>query len=172
MDSSVILDDFREAGSNVRAFIEVAILQVKNALIESDEQVDSLSSVLVESAMAVDAIKKNAAFNELVQTNSEIGSGVAHCFDCITLAIEKAQFYDKLNQRLEHAIISLNTITTHVDIDQKIDSTRLLDEIISCYSLEEEHDIIRRLFKTVVGGSEKFFETDTTKNNNNNVELF
>ncbi|MGV6815735.1 MAG: hypothetical protein ACWA44_00520 [Thiotrichales bacterium] len=153
--------------------IEVVVLQIKNALLESEEGMEKISGHFTETGMTLDILENNPDIIKLRESNPEVDFAFNYCKDNIHNAIVSGQFYDRLHQRLEHAVISLNTLVARFGADTPKSTEEILEEIISCYSLEEEHEIIRGLFRSVMGDNVDYrYEKPKYKENNQDVEIF
>lgn len=155
--------------------IEVVVLQIKNALLESEEGMEKLSTQFVEAGISLDTLANSDDIRAIRESNPDVDVALNYCMENLNAAIVNGQFYDRLHQRLEHAVISLNTLIANLsqqDLESR-STEEILEEIISCYSLEEEHEIIRRLFRSVIGDNSDYrYKNPKYKNEESSVELF
>lgn len=166
-------DKARVSLRSTSTLIEVVVLQIKNALLESEGGMDKISNQVIEVGMTLDALANNAEIAAISQQNPEVEFALKYCQENVNDAIVSGQFYDRLHQRLEHAIISLNTLISRLSADEVKCTEEILEEIISCYSLEEEHQIIRALFRSVVGDNADYrYEKPKYREKNDGVEIF
>ncbi|MFD3303782.1 hypothetical protein [Alteromonas macleodii] len=120
--------------------IALATAQIEASMTEGDYSVNALIDSFKSMSSSLRSILKEDNDNpKLEQLKKDID-----------LSIVSFQFYDRLNQRLEHVNNSLVMLSTLVSDDAKLKDPMewdsLKNKIRKSYSMESEHDLFKLLY--------------------------
>ncbi len=167
--------------SQVRETVKLLALSathVEGSMVEGDDSV----TVLTESFTAM--VEHLAGINaqlELLEPSEAKDLALAHCSatsDKIRTSIVAFQFYDRLQQRLQHVTFSLKALSDIVESPERLYNPRewakLQEQIRSTYTMESE----KALFDAIVSGKSieealkiAAYEEQNT-NEDEDIELF
>ncbi|WP_019026806.1 hypothetical protein [Colwellia piezophila] len=137
--------------------LNLAVTQIDQSMNEGNSSVSTLSTSFTGLATNLSDIQ--SSIEQLSQKNESsekmkliIQGSTSTALDKVNSAIIAFQFYDKLNQRLDHVSGSLSSLTALISNPEKLYSPLawqgLQETIRSKYTMEEE----RRMFDKVISG--------------------
>ena len=132
--------------------LTVSVAQVQNGVKTGDESVNTLTNSFTGMVNHMNAV------NDILRTmdsNDQTNEALQHCLavsEKIQSSIVAFQFYDRLQQCLEHVATGLKELSTLIDDPQRlynpIEWKKFQDQIRSRYSMESE----KKMFDAILQG--------------------
>lgn len=167
--------------SQVRETVKLLTLsatQVEGSMTKGDDSVTALTESFTAMVEHLTGIKEQL---QLLEQSKPRDLALEHCAatsEKIQTSIIAFQFYDRLQQCLQHVTNSLKGLSDVVESPARLynplEWTKLQEQIRSAYTMESE----KVLFDTIVKGksieeAEKFAAAESTnKNDDEDIELF
>lgn len=167
--------------SQVRETIKlltVSTTQVEGSMQIGDESVNTLTNSFTEMVEHLNAIRVEL---EKLQDDETVQQAKAHCSatsQLVNSSIVAFQFYDRMQQRLQHVILSLNGLSEIVDDPQKLynpqEWTDLQEHIRAKYTMESEKLMFDAIFqgKSVDEALEMAATQQEAQPQEDDIELF
>ncbi len=131
--------------------LDISVSQIRNALAAGEAGIKCLSFNFIKVASAADRLSHILEKREKDEVGKlEEASDIANFIkDTLVASMEPFQFYDRLTQRMEHVIISLEHLAQYLEFKDESDQEEMYARILECYTLDDEKKLLLQLFEDI-----------------------